>query len=137
MIVDPFPSDDPMTLRLGVAVQENVVPITLFGAGEILITTFSLLQMVTFEAVAVGNGLTNTTRSTDGPAHPLKLGVIWYVTVPDILLVLTGLSVIDPDPLVVTLDGSIGPFMEAVHVTADPPMLVVGKKLNASLLHIC
>ena len=76
LIVDPFPSDDPATLGLGIAVHENVVPVTFVGAAEILIIAFSPLHMVASEAVAVGKGFTNTIKSTDGPSQPLKLGVI-------------------------------------------------------------
>ncbi len=50
---------------------------------------------------------------------------------------LIGASVIELDPLAVTLEGSIGPLATEVHVNVAPTMLVVGRKFNASPLQIC
>ena len=65
--------------------------------------------------MAEGRGLTVTTKSTGKPLHPLKLGVIRYVTVPDTLPVLAGASVIDPVPVDVTVAGLMVPLIVAVH----------------------
>jgi hypothetical protein len=71
----PFPLDHPVTLPLA-AVQENVVPATFWGAGEIEIIAASPLHIITFEAVADGTGFTVIIRSTGKPLQPLKFGVI-------------------------------------------------------------
>ena len=76
LMVDPFPFTEPVTLTEGVAVHVNVVPATFLGVGRILITAVPPLQIVTFDAVAEGNGFTVTTRSTDRPSQPLNVGMI-------------------------------------------------------------
>jgi hypothetical protein len=75
-MVDPFPFNEPITLTEGAAVHANVVPATFLGVGSILITAVPPLQIVTFDAVAEGNGFTVTTRSTASPSQPLNAGVI-------------------------------------------------------------
>ena len=50
---------------------------------------------------------------------------------------LTGESVIFPEPDAVTDAALIGPEVVLVQVNVDPPMVEVGTKFNASALHIC
>ena len=85
LIVEPFPLVDPVTFPVGAAVQSNVVPATFFGDGRIFITAAAPLQIITLDAVAEGRGFTVTTKSTGKPSHPLKAGIIRYVTVPETL----------------------------------------------------
>ncbi len=71
MIVEPFPFIAPITFAVGAAVHVNVVPITLEGDRVMVMVAKSPLQITVLEAVAVGNGRTNTTRSMLGPLQPL------------------------------------------------------------------
>jgi hypothetical protein len=71
------------------------------------------------------------------PLHPLKIGVIVYVTVPDTFPILAGESAIGIDePEGVTVVPLIGPLIELVHVKVVPEIEVVGVKLSATLLQI-
>src|SRR5688572_2567948 len=97
-MVDPFPANEPVTLTEGAAVHANVVPATFLGVGRMLITAVPPLQIVTLDAVAVGNGFTVTTRSTARPSQPLNVGVIRYVTIPSTFPVFNGVLVIEPVP---------------------------------------
>jgi hypothetical protein len=133
----PFPFDQPVTFAVATAVQENVVPATFFGSAVMAMLAVSPLHIVTLEAVAEGSGFTVTTRSTGNPLHPLKLGVILYVTIPEAFPVFTGASVILPAPFVVTEAGSIGPVIELVHVNVVPPIVAVGLNASDSPLQIC
>lgn len=137
LIRAPLPLLQPTTLAVADAVHENVVPETFLGAGLILIIAVSPLQIVTLEAEAEGDGLTVTTRSTGSPLQPLKAGVILYVTVPETFPVLTGESVMFPEPVAVTEAPLIGPEMELVQVKVVPPIVDVGIKFKVSALHIC
>ena len=137
LIVDPFPGAEPVTLTEGAAVHVNVVPATLLGVGRILIIAVPPLQIVTFDAVADGNGFTVTTRSTDRPSQPLKFGVILYVTIPSTFPVFIGVSVIEPVPDALTEPDEIVPLIELVHEKVVAPIVAVGVKLNGTPLHIC
>ena len=99
----------------GNAVQENVVPATFFGEGSMVMKAVCPLQTVKSDPEAEGNGRTFTTRSTGDPLHPLNAGVIRYVTVPDTLPVLRGVSTMAPLPAAVTDPAEIGPLMVDVH----------------------
>ena len=128
MITLPFPLAHPTTLGDATAVHVKVVPATFFGPEVIFMIAGCPLQIMAFDALADGSGLTVTTRSTGNPLHPLKLGVILYVTVPDTLPIFTGASITDPDPLTVTLPGAMGPLMVDVHENVVPPIVDVGAK---------
>jgi hypothetical protein len=110
--------------------QLNVVPATRFGF-DMTIAVVSPEQTIWFVAAADGSGLTVTIRLIGRPLHPLKVGVILYVTVPEALPVFTGESVIMPDPLAVTEAGLIVPVVELVHEKVVPEMLAVGVNDNA------
>ena len=138
MITLPFPEGpNPIIFGLATADHANVVPATFLGADVILIVAVWPLQIVKSEAVAEGRGLTVTTKSMGRPKHPLKFGVIRYVTVPDTLPVLTGASVIGPEPVAVTVAGLMVPLIELFHEYVAPPIVEAGTKLSASALHIC
>ena len=137
LITLPLPFAHPVTFGDDTAVHVNVVPATFFGLKVMFMIAGWPLQTVVFDALADGCGLTVTTRSTGNPLHPLKLGVILYVTVPDTLPVFTGASVTDPDPLTVTLPGAIGPLMVLVQENVAPPIVDVGTKARACPLQIC
>lgn len=100
-------------------------------------SAFSPLQMVISEAVAEGSGFTVTTSVTDSPAQLPTVGVTVYVTVPDTLPLFCGVSVIGPLPLAETVAETIGPVMALVHAKVVEPIVAVGTKFNASVLHIC
>ena len=92
---------------------------------------------MTLRAVADGVGFTVTTRYTGDPLHPLKLGVIVYVAVPDTFPVFTGASVMFPDPVAVTEAGLTGPEIALDHENVVPIIDAVGVNARAFALHIC
>ena len=136
-MVEPLPSAAPVTFEDGAADHAKVVPDTFLGEGRILINAVPPLQIVTLVAVAEGSGLTVTTKSTGSPSHPLKAGIILYVTVPATLPLFCGASTIEPLPLAVTEAATIGPVTILVQEYVVPTIVDVGTKFNASLLHIC
>jgi hypothetical protein len=56
---------------------------------------------------------------------------------PSTLPVLTGVSVIEPVPALVTEAGVIGPVTVLVHENVVLPILAVGTKFKACPLQIC
>src|SRR5688572_24618372 len=136
-MVEPLPFAAPVTLAEGLTVHANVVPATFLGVGKILINAVPPLQIVTFDAVAEGNGFTVTTRSTGRPSQPLNDGMILYVTIPSTFPGLIGVSVIELVPEALTEPGVIGPVNVLVHEKVVPPIFAVGTKFNAWPLQIC
>jgi hypothetical protein len=133
----PLPLAKPITFGDAEAVHVNVVPTTLFGVSVMLMTEVCPLHATTLEAAADGDGFTVITKYTGNPLHPLKLGMMVYVTVPDTLPVFTGASAIFPDPVVVTEPALTGPAITLVHENAVPPIVAVGVKDSAFPLQIC
>jgi hypothetical protein len=134
----PFPLEaEPATLAVATAVQLNVVPATSLGVASMLIVAVCPLQIITFDAVAEGNGFTVATKSIGNPLQPLKLGVILYDTVPELLLVFTGASLIGPEPAALKEPAIMFALAVAVHVNVVPGIDPVGTKLSASPLQIC
>jgi hypothetical protein len=102
-----------------------------------LIVAVCPLQIITFDAVAEGNGFTVATKSTGKPLQPLTLGVILYDTVPELLLMFTGALLIDPAPAAVKEPAVMFALAVAVHVNVVPAIDAVGTKLSASPLQTC
>ena len=120
-VIDP---DDPD------AVHVNVEPVT-FAVGVKVAEVLEQIICVNVPFVMLGIGLTVTTKLTGVPTHEEgagPVGVIVYVTVPEVIALLVRASLILPLPEAV-FPVVVPAEEEDVHVNVVPTMFAVGVKV--------